>query len=319
MTILVIQTTDSGVYYHRQFIPHYYWNESSNDHDSDLILLFEYSHLDKIINYVQTTHIDIVFFSVVFAIPQNMSHFIEYMKFRGSKIVVDVDDRYKNRQDVAKALSKADAVTTVSETLAKYLFINGSKKYPYVIENGIYSDLHQFKSYPVDNDDLVFGYLGSTKHEQDLKIMDYDFSTRNLFVVCEEYASMIDVNIYTTLKSYRDYAWEYNAIDVALAPLQDNLFNQCKSFLKVIEAGFKKKAIICSDVEPYNRAIHNEFRSVVDYIPVGISWKDRIESYTKEESLQRGEELFKLVQPFEIRNLNKKRREIYQQIINTPK
>ena len=82
---------------------------------------------------------------------------------------------------------------------------------------------------------------------------------------------------------------------------------------------FKKKAIICSDIEPYNRKIHSEFRDVIDFIPLGTSWKDRIESYTLEEAHQRGEELYKLVQPFELRNLNKKRREIYEQIIKAPR
>jgi glycosyltransferase involved in cell wall biosynthesis len=48
------------------------------------------------------------------------------------------------------------------------------------------------------------------------------------------------------------YAFNYNHFDVSLAPLYESYFNACKSELKVIEAGFHKKAIISSDVKPYS-------------------------------------------------------------------
>jgi glycosyltransferase involved in cell wall biosynthesis len=47
------------------------------------------------------------------------------------------------------------------------------------------------------------------------------------------------------------YALNYNHFDVSLAPLLDTEFNFNKSQLKVIEAGFHKKAIIASEVRPY--------------------------------------------------------------------
>jgi glycosyltransferase involved in cell wall biosynthesis len=52
-------------------------------------------------------------------------------------------------------------------------------------------------------------------------------------------------------KEINSYATNYNTFDVSLAPLVDSLFNGNKSQLKVIEAGFHKKAIIASDVDPY--------------------------------------------------------------------
>lgn len=48
-----------------------------------------------------------------------------------------------------------------------------------------------------------------------------------------------------------EYAKNYAKFDVSLAPLKDTLFNRLKSQLKVIEAGFYKKAIIASNVGPY--------------------------------------------------------------------
>jgi glycosyltransferase involved in cell wall biosynthesis len=47
------------------------------------------------------------------------------------------------------------------------------------------------------------------------------------------------------------YAYNYNNFDVSLAPLMETEFNMNKSQLKIIEAGFHKKAVISSDVKPY--------------------------------------------------------------------
>ena len=48
------------------------------------------------------------------------------------------------------------------------------------------------------------------------------------------------------------YANNYNQFDVSLAPIVESEFNANKSQLKVIEAGFHKKAIIASDTLPYS-------------------------------------------------------------------
>lgn len=49
----------------------------------------------------------------------------------------------------------------------------------------------------------------------------------------------------------QSYAKNYANFDVSLAPLKDHIFNRVKSQLKVIEAGFYKKALIASDLGPY--------------------------------------------------------------------
>lgn len=52
-------------------------------------------------------------------------------------------------------------------------------------------------------------------------------------------------------KPISTYATNYNLFDVSLAPIEEHTFNQVKSQLKVIEAGFHKKAIIAQDYGPY--------------------------------------------------------------------
>jgi len=52
-------------------------------------------------------------------------------------------------------------------------------------------------------------------------------------------------------KPINTYASNYRLFDVSLAPIKNHIFNRVKSQLKVIEAGFYKKAIIASNVGPY--------------------------------------------------------------------
>ena len=52
-------------------------------------------------------------------------------------------------------------------------------------------------------------------------------------------------------KPISSYASNYNLFDISLAPIEDNMFNKVKSQLKVVEAGFHRKAIIAQDFGPY--------------------------------------------------------------------
>jgi glycosyltransferase involved in cell wall biosynthesis len=52
-------------------------------------------------------------------------------------------------------------------------------------------------------------------------------------------------------KPVTSYAKNYSKFDVSLAPIKNHMFNRMKSQLKIIEAGFYKKAIIASNIGPY--------------------------------------------------------------------
>jgi glycosyltransferase involved in cell wall biosynthesis len=89
------------------------------------------------------------------------------------------------------------------------------------------------------------------------------FFTDNYKVLNSEYRSYLETFVETPYndenepyrrkwtKNINTYATNYNTFDVSLAPLVDSMFNANKSQLKVIEAGFFKKAIIASDVDPF--------------------------------------------------------------------
>ena len=52
-------------------------------------------------------------------------------------------------------------------------------------------------------------------------------------------------------KPVTSYAMNYSKFDISLAPIKNHVFNRMKSQLKVIEAGFYKKALIASEIGPY--------------------------------------------------------------------
>ncbi len=62
-------------------------------------------------------------------------------------------------------------------------------------------------------------------------------------------------------KPITTYASNYNMFDISLAPIKDHIFNKCKSQLKVIEAGFHKKALIAQNFGPYTIDLVN----VIEY------------------------------------------------------
>ena len=52
-------------------------------------------------------------------------------------------------------------------------------------------------------------------------------------------------------KDVNNFATHYRNIDVLLAPLDTNSFNEVKSELKFAEAGFTRTAVVCSEFGPY--------------------------------------------------------------------
>ena len=84
------------------------------------------------------------------------------------------------------------------------------------------------------------------------RIVDDNYKNFLLQYKEEEYKSTEElpyVRVWT--KPVTSYAMNYSKFDISLAPIKNHMFNRMKSQLKVIEAGFYKKALIASDIGPY--------------------------------------------------------------------
>ncbi len=66
-----------------------------------------------------------------------------------------------------------------------------------------------------------------------------------------QYSDIDEVYRRVWTKPITSYASNYNLFDISMAPLKEHDFNKYKSQLKVIEAGFHKKALIAQDYGPY--------------------------------------------------------------------
>jgi glycosyltransferase involved in cell wall biosynthesis len=123
------------------------------------------------------------------------------------------------------------------------------------------------------------------------------------------------------------YAKNYSKFDVSLAPIKNTMFNRMKSQLKVIEAGFYKKALIASDLGPYtidlkhcldhgnfvdgNAMLVNENRNHSD-------WAKYIKKLVDNPNLvnDMGERLYETVKDtYDLNNVTKNRAEYYKSLI----
>jgi len=72
-------------------------------------------------------------------------------------------------------------------------------------------------------------------------------------------------------------------LDVAIAPLEDNLFNECKSHLKLLEFSALGMPVICSDVYPYKES---PTPLVKPSNTQWKTWREILDSYDEDEELR---------------------------------
>ena len=125
------------------------------------------------------------------------------------------------------------------------------------------------------------------------------------------------------------YAMGYTNFDISLAPLVENEFNSMKSELKVIEAGFYKKALIASDFGPYKMSTVNAWdrgkfndNGTALLIPSSKNhklWFDHTKRLMNNPSMieELGERLYESVKDkYHLKTTTEKRKDFYKQLIN---
>lgn len=131
-------------------------------------------------------------------------------------------------------------------------------------------------------------------------------------------------------KHISSYALNYNLFDISLAPLEENTFNLVKSQLKVIEAGFHKKALIAQDFGPYQIDCINAHEMGGTINPEGNAflipsvknhkqWYQYIKKLILNPEIINtlAENLYKTVKDtYSMETITKKRAEFYKKIIN---
>jgi glycosyltransferase involved in cell wall biosynthesis len=131
-------------------------------------------------------------------------------------------------------------------------------------------------------------------------------------------------------KHISTYATNYNLFDISLAPIEEHIFNKCKSQLKVIEAGFHNKAIIAQNYGPYQIDLTNaiEYGGIFNNQATGIlvdTNKNHSDWFNAIKKLIKNPEMITTLQNnlsakikdiYSIDNVTKQRKELYQRLVS---
>jgi recombinational DNA repair ATPase RecF len=128
-------------------------------------------------------------------------------------------------------------------------------------------------------------------------------------------------------KPVTTYAMNYSKFDISLAPIINHIFNRMKSQLKVIEAGFYKKALIASEIGPYTIDLKHCLKNgnFTDGNAILIpenrnhsDWSKSIKKLVQNPEMinELGERLFETVKDkYDLKNVTVTRAEFYKSLI----
>jgi glycosyltransferase involved in cell wall biosynthesis len=128
-------------------------------------------------------------------------------------------------------------------------------------------------------------------------------------------------------KPVTSYAKNYSKFDVSLAPIKPHIFNKVKSQLKVIEAGFYKKALIASNYGPYTIDLKHCLKNgefvdgnalLVDEVRNHSDWAKNIKKLQQNPNMVKdmGERLYEHVsQRYDLAIVTKTRSQFYKSLV----
>jgi len=129
-------------------------------------------------------------------------------------------------------------------------------------------------------------------------------------------------------KHITQYARNYSKFDISIAPIKSHMFNIVKSQLKVIEAGFYKKALVASEVGPYTIDLKHALKNgqftngnalLVSESRNHSDWAKNIKKLVDNPNMivDLGERLYETVKDtYDLRNVTKARAEWYKLIVD---
>jgi glycosyltransferase involved in cell wall biosynthesis len=178
------------------------------------------------------------------------------------------------------------------------------------------------------------------KPEETVWVKYEEIFTNNYKIISPEYKIFLDkfkeedypaiqnenyVRVWT--RPVESYARNYSNFDISLAPIKNHIFNRMKSQLKVIEAGFYKKALIASNVGPYTIDLKHAMKNgeftdgnalLVDEVKNHSDWAKNIKKLVDNPSMitDLGERLYETVsQKYDLNIVTKTRAEFYKSLI----
>lgn len=158
---------------------------------------------------------------------------------------------------------------------------------------------HWLPAEPADDEPVVIGYCGTDSHAHDLELI-----RPALFEIARRYGERVLFKFVgyepvwaSELPGSQGHRFELDyaefarclpamGLQIALAPLQDNPFNRCKSHIKWLEYAIAGAAGIYSDIEPYAASVRDGQTGLL--VPDDPSaWIDALDRLVRDPNLRR--------------------------------
>jgi glycosyltransferase involved in cell wall biosynthesis len=223
----------------------------------------------------------------------------------------------------------ADYVICSTDRLAEEIYEHN--KNVVVIPNAV--EETDVRNERVKDEKYCFGYLGGMMHVRDVGLLEglqkeltekcsgYEFRLfgyngtdvyKRYAEILSDYQRSKNFKLFEGLDIFHYYHF-YNLMDCSLVPLENNSFNQYKSTLKMIEAGFFRKPVIVSNVAPYNDLINNKNCLSVNNKQDWFKYCKKLID-NPELGRELGENLYQSVKKYSLENVNKSRFNFYQDV-----
>ena len=240
---------------------------------------------------------------------------LERAHAQGKPVVLDLDDHLlalpEDHPDrisgwfadglpsLLHAMVNSDALTVTTQTLRQALLPYNPRIY--VLPNYLDAELWQFREPKVAEKGAPVRilFMGTPTHQPDLELIGeplahiaQKYAEHVAFIFfgaqppssLEGAAKVTYMPLYTY--NYRDFLQEYQELEaeIAIAPLQDNLFNRSKSAIKYLEYTALGISGVFSALPPYAEVVHD---GLDGFLAADLEdWEDKLELLIKNPELR---------------------------------
>jgi glycosyltransferase involved in cell wall biosynthesis len=345
--LIVTPVIKGGCEYHRILVPYYKLAETYPDITIKVVNVpFDIAlirHFDVMVGHYQSVDKEVIMLAKRLGVKVVID-IDDYFNIPPNHLLYRLYQQEKRFVYLPERLKLADMVTTTTVHLAnKIRSLNPNtvvtenaldtqalKNVPFILQNEALYD--KFVSHNVTHETapIIFGYVGGDCHLPDIEQliglphkcasefgdkMRFNLYGYNGRPVYDSYIKILTglskhldlLRVYHQL-SVDEYMWFYNMHHVSLAPLHKNFFAEYKSPLKIIESGFFRRPIICSNCKPYNNLlIDKKHGFLCDNVG---DWFKAIKTLVNNPNMimDMGEALYEFVSNrFDVEVINKKR------------
>lgn len=329
--LIPIYNWDASEYF-RSGLPSLYMNK----HHKDDVYIESKSEI-QVWDISTLKNFDIIHFHRLFGYYESAKELFPMLQQHGVKLILDLDDFWeipedhvlfewlKDYRQIGDIIPLVDAVTTTTDILADK--VREYNENVFVIPNGINTKDPLWQLDDEKRDVVHVGWLGSRRRYHDLVVIkesierlqaDDELKGKFKFVLCggdEKEIGLFDGPNFKHVPGViaTEYPSLYSEVDICLAPLSEIEFNACRSELKFIEAGIKKKAFIGQDFGIYPKYIIPNVNGLL--AKTSDDWYNHIKMLilNPKKRKELGEALHKTVLPrFSMDTVSKQRIELYK-------